>query len=209
MTEQEQNIVQLLERYDCQLLFHELRVAFMGAIACPTDDINPMQMISNIWGGQLPEFTDVNDAEAFFDALINQLWNPLAGHQEPKNPFELTKWQYKATRKDLAALAEIRTDEISIFIEALEGPDEDVTLPKRAVQAFRVLEEIYGLLSGVELMAVDNSIPKNKSEVAELLMEIDQVSAIAALEINEAIIACHKKRMSLLKIKSKSTNRLH
>ena len=209
LIEQEQNIAQLLDRYDCQLMFHEIRTCFMGAIACPIPDINPMQMVNNIWGGQLPQFANITDANTFFDALINQLWNSLTEHQEPKNPFELTKWQYKATKKDLAALAEVRTDEIAIFIEAIEGPDEDVRLPRRAVQAVRVLEEIYGFLSGIELMSVDNSIPKSKSEVAELLMQMEQMTAIAELEINEAIIACHKKRMNLLKRKPNIKRPLH
>ena len=210
LTDVERDIVDELERYDSLLMFHEVRTCFMGAIACPTDGINPMRMITSIWGGELPTFLDVKDADQFFDIFINQLWDPFAEQQMAKKPFELTKWRYKATKKDLAALAEIRTDEIAVFIDAIEGPDdENVKLPRRAVQAVRVLGEVYGLLSAIELLAIDKSIPKPKSEIAELLIQMEKMTAIAELEINEAIIACNKKRTNLSRKKQKNTGLLH
>ena len=112
LSDDEKAICELLERYNCPLDFHEVRAFFMGAIACPALGINPTRVIGGIWGGKFPEFLTVEDADAFFDVLIKNLWNSLTAHQNPKNPFSLIKSNYKSVRKDLAMIAVLRTDEI-------------------------------------------------------------------------------------------------
>ena len=209
LTPEEMQICGLLERYNCPLQFHEVRAAFMGAICCPAIGINPIRVIGGIWEGHLPEFMRLEDADNFFEVLVNQCWNPLTAHQDRKHPFHLTIWAVKMTKKDLAALAQVRTEELEIFIEAMEGPDEELTLPKRAIGAVRVIEEIYGLISGIETLALDKRISKNSDEIKEIFAELDQLTIIAEKEINAAIIACQKARKTNIKHLPTATGRLH
>ena len=113
------------------------------------------------------------------------------------------------TKKDLAALAQVRTEELEIFIEAMEGPDEELILPKRAIGAVRVIEEIHGLISGIETLALDKRISKNSDEIKEIFAELDQLTVIAEKEINAAIVACQKARKTNIRHLSTATDRLH
>jgi len=52
----------LLERYACPVPFHEVRTRFLGNIASPVLTASPMVAVRELWGGELPEFSDM-DAE--------------------------------------------------------------------------------------------------------------------------------------------------
>jgi len=209
MSDAEKLVCGLLARYNCPLQFHEVRACFMGAIACPAMGINPTRVIGGMWGGHLPEFMTLADADNFFDVLINQCWNSLTAHQDRRNIFELTKWTTKRTKKDLAAFSNTRTEELAIFIEAIEGPDDELKLPQRAIRAVRVLEEVYALISGVQALALDKRISKNTDEIDEIFKELDQLTLIAEKEINAAIIACHKSRKTNILHLPKAKDRIH
>ena len=209
LSDAEKEVSRLLERYNCPLHFHEVRACFVGAIACPAMGINPTRVIGGIWGGHLPKFMTLREAENFFDVLINQCWNLLTTHQDRKNPFELTRWDRKRTKKDLASFSNMRSEELGIFIEAIEGPDTELKLPRRAITAVRILEEIYGLISGVKALALDKKISKDTIEIGEIFVELDQLSMIAEKEINAAIIACHKTRKTNILHLPKANDRIH
>ena len=198
LSDDENAICGLLERYNCPLQFHEVRAFFMGAIACPAQGINPTRVIGGIWGGKFPEFLTVEDADTFFDVLINQLWNSLTAHQDRKNPFPLMKGSHRSTRKDLAIIAVMRTDEIAHFIEGVWGPNEDMKLPLRAEKAVRALEEIYDLISAIEDVALDRDVPKTAQDIKEMFTELGHLTIIAEKEIHIAIIACQKARKTQL-----------
>jgi hypothetical protein len=54
----------LIEKYDCPLPFHEVRTRFLGNIATPVLSASPLQMIQDLWGGELPVFDSMDEAVA-------------------------------------------------------------------------------------------------------------------------------------------------
>ena len=49
----------LIEKYDCPVPFHEVRTRFLGNIATPELSTSPLQMIQDLWGGELPVFDNL------------------------------------------------------------------------------------------------------------------------------------------------------
>ena len=72
----------LLKRYACPIPYYEVRTRFMGNIATPDMHASPMKEIQRLWNDDLPEFEDQREAEAFFSALLQGMWNGLSAHQK-------------------------------------------------------------------------------------------------------------------------------
>ena len=70
----------LLKRFACPVPFHEVRTRFLGNIATPNMSTSPMKVVGDLWGGELPEFKTIDDANELIGALIAGLWNRLALH---------------------------------------------------------------------------------------------------------------------------------
>lgn len=70
----------LLVRYDCPTPFHKVRTLFLGNIATPRLEASPMQVIKDVWGGELPEFQNIAEVNTLFQKLVS-LWNHLTKHQ--------------------------------------------------------------------------------------------------------------------------------
>lgn len=87
----ERAIRTLLDKQACPVPYHEVRTRLLGNIACPDPVVQPMGVIAGLWGGALPEFDSLNDANALLGALVMGLWNELTVHQEPKKPFRVTR----------------------------------------------------------------------------------------------------------------------
>jgi len=209
LSDAEELVSELLKRYNSALEFHQLRACFMGAIACPAMGINPTRLIRGFWGREFHDFQSLEDANSFFDVLINRCWNPLTAHTNPKNPFELTQWRKNKTTKDLAEFSSVRTEELAIFIEAVEGPDDELKLPRKALTAVRALEEIYEQISGIEALAHHKWISKNPDEIGEMFDELSQLTMFAEKEINAAIIACHRAQKTYILHLPKVKDRIH
>jgi hypothetical protein len=60
----------LLERYKCPVPFHEVRTRFLGNIATPVVSASPIKMVEDLWGGELPAFDSIDDANELIGALI-------------------------------------------------------------------------------------------------------------------------------------------
>ena len=63
----------------------------MGNIATPDMNASPMKEIQRLWNHDLPEFEDKREAEAFFSALLQGMWNGLSAHQKRNDPFKLAR----------------------------------------------------------------------------------------------------------------------
>src|SRR3954470_4457116 len=87
----EQTIRALLERHACPVAFHEARTRFLGNIATPELSASPLQTVKDLWGGELPVFDSLDDANELIGALIQGLWNDLTRHQKRSQPFRLTR----------------------------------------------------------------------------------------------------------------------
>ena len=53
-TPTEKTVRALLEKHGCPVPFHEVRTRFLGNIATPELSASPVQIIRDLWGGELP-----------------------------------------------------------------------------------------------------------------------------------------------------------
>src|SRR5437868_11519702 len=87
----------LLQRYRCPVPFHAVRTRFLGNIASPDMTAAPIRAVEALWGGELPMFGTIEDANELIGALVMGLWNRLTRHQERSAPFRLTRVEVPAT----------------------------------------------------------------------------------------------------------------
>jgi hypothetical protein len=90
----------LLERYACPVPFHEVRTRFLGNIASLTS-VSPLEIVKELWGGELPEFSDIEAANELIGALVMGLWNRLTRHQDRAAPFRLVRVALAETQEGL------------------------------------------------------------------------------------------------------------
>ena len=188
----------LLQRYACPIPFHAVRTRFLGHIATPRLDISPLQVIKDLWGGEWPEFDDL---DAFNELLQNLtgLWNHLAGHQSGTKPFRLLRWAVGADAADLKRLCQTRTEELEGFIEGLFGDEEGVDLPERASEALGYLGEINAMMHGVLDLTQKEpvTLPSGK-ELAATVKNMKELSRIAEKELHTLVLSCKRARQQLL-----------
>ena len=111
----------LLEKYKCPVPFHEVRTRFLGNIASPNVSASPIKVVQDLWGGELPTFDAIDEANELIGALVMGLWNRLTRHQDRSSPFRLLRMDAGPTRAGLAALAQTRRQELDGFIEGFSG----------------------------------------------------------------------------------------
>ena len=80
----------LLGRHHCPVPFHAVRTRLLGNIASPAMQGSPIRMVEALWGGELPTFDSIDDANELIGALVMGLWNRLTRHQERSAPFSAT-----------------------------------------------------------------------------------------------------------------------
>ena len=119
----------LLDRYGCPVPFHAVRTRFLGNIASPDMQGSPMKMVEALWGGELPTFDSIDEANELIGALVMGLWNRLTRHQERSAPFRLMRMEVPATREGMAKLVRLRREELEGFVEGLFGDKESLDLP--------------------------------------------------------------------------------
>jgi hypothetical protein len=147
----------LLDRYKCPVPFHEVRTRLLGDIASPVMSASPIKVVQDLWGGELPPFDAVEEANELIGALVMGLWNRLTRHQDRASPFRLMRVDTASTREGLAALALMRRQELNGFIEGLFGREEVVDLPKRAHRGLDELGQMRALFEAVVRIAVDDT----------------------------------------------------
>ena len=147
----------LLEKYQCPIPFHEVRTRFLGNIASPNVSASPIKVVQGLWGGELPPFDAIDEAKELIGALVMGLWNRLTRHQDRSSPFRLLRMEAAATRASLAALAQMRRQELEGFIEGLFGHEEMIDLPKRAHRGLDDLGQMRALFEAVVVLALDNA----------------------------------------------------
>jgi hypothetical protein len=69
-TATEEEVRALLERYRCPVPFHEVRTRFLGNVATPLMSASPIKMVEGLWGGKLPDFSSIDEANELIGALI-------------------------------------------------------------------------------------------------------------------------------------------
>jgi len=184
----------LLTRYQCPTPMHVLRMRFLGAMASPRMQVSPLQLITQAWGGKLPEFASEADAEELLQALLRGWWNRLSEHQNARSPFRLPRSEVKPKRQALLELAQTRSQELAGFVEGLFGDDEEMDMPEKAHAALTVLAKIHSMFAGsVALLEIEAS-PAEHRELIDLLRNFQKMTIVADEEINRIIQSCKRAR---------------
>lgn len=188
----------LLKRHHCPTPFHVVRTRFLGNIASPLLDVSPMEVVKKLWGGELPEFQNMDEVNELFNALVGGLWNRLTAHQNSRHPFKLLRFEVDQTRDGLGQLAQVRNQELDGFVEGLFGSHVEIALPERAHQALGVLAEVRALFVGIVDLLNDPGIPAPPEELKKLLQNIQRMTILAETEMNKANLSCKRARSQTL-----------
>jgi hypothetical protein len=188
----------LLEKYKCPVPFHEVRTRFLGNIASPIVSASPIKVVEDLWGGELPTFDAIDEANELIGALVMGLWNRLTRHQDRSSPFRLLRMETTPTRASLAALALTRRQELEGFIEGLFGHEEMIDLPKRAHRGLDDLGQIRALFEAVVVLVADDAKPVTDKGMDTTLRHMREMTRNAEHEIHAVVLACTSARRGML-----------
>ena len=189
----------LLERHACPVPFYAVRTRLLGNIATPVLAASPLRVVEGLWGGELPEFDSVADAEILIAALVQGLWNDLAQHQKRTQPFRLTRLAMEPTAACLRNLAQVRVEVLDGFIEGLFAGGEEVALPERAHAAVGALAEMRAMFAGAVDLVDHAPSPESQEQLETTFRHLRNLTRIGEVEIHEAVLSCTRARRQMLK----------
>lgn len=185
----------LLDKHACPVGYHEVRTRLLGAIASPDPDVKPMTVIAGLWGGALPEFDSIEDANELLGALGMRLWNELAAHQNPKMPFRAMPVRMEPTAANLANFGMVRGQEAEGFVEGLFNGEDEASLPERAHEAVMHLGDIRAMMLGVaDLIERTAGEPEDQAQIKETIKHLRVMTEIMETEIHTAVLFCVRAR---------------
>jgi len=193
----EQAIRSLLDRYGCPVPYHEVRTRFLGNITTPLMGIAPMQVVKDLWGGELPPFDTMDDVNELIGILINGLWNDLTKHQKRSAPFRLTRPTVEPTAKDLGRYALIRQQELEGFVEGLFNGEDHIDLPERAHEALGHLGELRAMMAGICDLVARDVEAESKTTLETTFKHVRELTRIMEAEIHEAVLSCTRARRQM------------
>jgi len=186
------DVRRLLKKYKCEYELHHVRAQFMGAIASPMDQVNPMQELKSLWRGALPPVKNMDAANELMQVFAVGLWNQLSAHSDPEHPFELTAFSGIDSDKELKNYAQVKRDEIECFIAGFFQGEDKIKLPPEIGESLDVLEDLVGMFAGV--VAIPKKSNEGGVEIAGLMNELQKVAGIAQKEINIIIVSSAEAR---------------
>jgi hypothetical protein len=189
----------LLEKHGCPVPFHEVRTRFLGNIATPELSASPLQVIKDLWGGELPAFDGIGELNELLDALVQGLWNELTRHQKRSQPFRLTRVPMEPTAANLSQYSLIRLQELGGFIEGLFNGKEAVDLPERAHQAIGHLSELRAMMAGICELASRDADADDRTQLDTTFKQLRELTRIMEAELNEAVLSCTRARRQMLR----------
>ena len=186
------DVRRLLKKYKCEYELHQVRALFMGAIASPMDQVNPLQEIKSLWNGALPPFKNVNAVNELMQVFAMGLWNQLSAHSDPGHPFELTASIAIKSNKDLKLYSKIKHEEIESFITGFFQGQDKIKLPPEIGESLDVLEDVSGMFASTAAMpekAGAGDIP-----ITNFTEKLRQLAMIAQNEINIIVVIAAQAR---------------
>jgi hypothetical protein len=194
----EKTVRAMLKKHGCPVAFHEVRTRFLGNIATPALSASPMQIVKDLWGGELPVFDSIDDLSGLLDALVGGLWNDLTRHQRRSQPFRLTRVPMEPTVANLGQYGLIRLEELDGFIKGLFNGEEAIELPERAHQAVGHLFELRGMMAGIcELVSRDPDAD-DRTQLDRTFRNLRELTRVMETEIHEAVLSCTRARRQML-----------
>jgi hypothetical protein len=197
-TASNEEVKDLLARYGCPVHFHEVRTRFLGNIATPMMSASPIKIVEGLWGGKLPIFESVDEANELIGVLINGLWNRLTRHQDRKSPFKLTRITGEPTQDYLSSLASMRRQEVDGFITGLFGEEDTLGLPERADRGLDALAEMRAVFASVHDFIEDSTTAGSNKQIATSLKHLQELTLQSEREINAVVLACTRARRQQL-----------
>ena len=195
---EEKAVKGLLAKHACPVPFHAVRTRFLGNIATPEMSASPLQIIVDLWGGELPVFDSTDDFNTLLEALVQGLWNELTRHQKRSQPFRLTRTPMEATAQNLGLYARIRLEELDGFLEGLFNGENTIELPERAHEAVGHLEELRDMMAGIcDLMARESRTDDHR-QLEATFRHLRELTRIMETEMHEAVLSCTRARRQML-----------
>jgi hypothetical protein len=151
-----------------------------------------------LWGGELPAFDTVDEANELIGALVMGLWNRLTRHQERSSPFRLLRMEAAPKRASLAALAQMRRQELDGFIEGLFGHEEMIDLPERAHRGLDDLGQMRAMFNAAAVITENEAKPVADKGMETTLQHLREMARIAEHEIHAVVLACARARRQML-----------
>lgn len=199
----------LLAKYACPVPFHEVRTRFLGNIATPTMSVSPLQIIKDLWGGELPAADSIDDLNDLLEALVQGLWNGLTLHQKRSQPFRLTRMSTDATAIHLARYARVRFEELDGFMTGLFNGQEIIDLPERAHEAVGHIKELRAMMTGICDLAAREPRPDNPEQLETTFKHLRELTRIMETEIHEAVLSCARARRQMLESAPSARSTIH
>ena len=180
------DVRRLLKKYNCKLQLHQVRAQFMGAIASPVEQVNPMQELNALWEGNLPPMKSEAASRELVQVFVMGLWNHLTLHCNADNPFQLVAENPAFTGKALKAWAQLRCEEIQFFILGFFQGQDSLKLTPELCDGLDVLEDLVSMFGGIARMPKQKT-PNDEAEIRSLIDQLNQLVTIAENEINGII----------------------
>jgi hypothetical protein len=188
----------LLERYKSPVRFHEVRTRFLGNIASPVVSASPIKVVQDLWGGELPPFDAIDQANELIGALVMGLWNWMTRHQDRASPFRLLRIDTAPTREGLAALTLMRRQELDGFVAGLFGRSDVIDLPERAGRSLNELAEMRAAFVAVFEVVNDETKSATERDMETTLRHMREMTKSAEHEVHAIVMACARARKQML-----------
>jgi len=193
----EKTISALLEKHGCPVPFHAVRTRFLGNIATPTLSVSPLAVVEDLWGGALPVFDDIDEANALLGALVQGLWNDLTRHQKRSQPFRLRRVAMEPTAANLDRYAQTRQQELDGFIDGLFNGEDVIDLPERAHEAVGHLAELRAMMAGI-CDLVEREPSSDPAHLDATFKKLRELTRIMETEIHAAVLSCTRARRQMI-----------
>lgn len=185
----------LLEKYRCPTGFHAVRAQFMGAIASPIQQIQPLQEVKALWGGAFPPLKTMEDVNQLMTVLIMGLWNQLSAHTDAERPFQLMQFRGAATDDMLRNQAKVRCEELEAFRNGFYQRQASIKVSSDIAKACHVIDELIPMYEGMVNIPANPREPQSERDA--LAKNLDGLTRIIEMEINFIIRAVAKDRAGL------------
>jgi hypothetical protein len=184
-----QHVQSLLSEYHCPYQFHEVRAAFMGAIASPYV-VDPVFELNALWDGEFPELASQEKLDEVTKTFLEDFWGLLAEHtsEDAVMPFMLTPLEKATSLSENKAHAHLRGEELDSFLTGFFQDQETLELDEEVGESLDILEELVQLLSDMVNMNEGTSL--GASELSDLADNLIKMTEMAELEMNNLIVSC-------------------
>ena len=185
-----QHVQSLLSEYQCPYQFHEVRAAFMGAIASPYV-VDPVFELNALWDGEFPELASQEKLDEVTKTFLEDFWGLLAEHSSEQAilPFMLTPLEKAASLDEIKAHARLRGEELDSFLTGFFQDQETLELDEEVGESLDILEELVQLLTDMVNMKEGTPLGVTE-ELSDLADNLIKMTEMAELEMNNLIVSC-------------------